>query len=185
VYGFTIKPEASRPPTEGEAPMSTTFAHLSTEQVTALQDDGYAAAMADQPAAPALSAAFQQVIAGLPVGTPTFTEAAEAFQRGYRSGGYFRSEATALNGQGLGTLLLALREAGHDPIVNQTGGFCMVLTVPLLDGTLWAISGEGEESYNVIRLTEADWNEGCEEPISETLDVPTAAVLDVIAFRTA
>lgn len=161
---------------------------LTAEQVTALHADGTEAGMTDQPAAPSLSAAFRDVIAGLAVGSPTFMEAAEAFTAAYRGAAYNRQAAFALNNQGLGTLLVALQERGHQPQIEQTGGFCMALSIPQQDGTVWIIAGEGEDFYYVGRYTEQAWAEGdmpmtMDDGTVEKPGVTTEHALDLIEYR--
>lgn len=76
---------------------------------------------------------------------------------------YATACATAADAQGLTPIMDALTAAGIAHDLKQTGGFCMLVSVPLRRGEYIGISGEGEGHLLVVDY------ESDEDPEGETL----------------
>lgn len=91
----------------------------------------------------------------------------------------------AMEAAGLDKLVEHLCAAGEDDLAcENTGGYNMALISFLLDGTLFAITGEGVDDYLVARYTEAAWNgEDSSDPITLDDHLTRQDVADLLAFR--
>lgn len=75
--------------------------------------------------------------------------------------GYEHRCRRAARDQGLDPVCEVLKETGIDHVVDQTGGFCMVVRVPVPDGTAWyGITAGDRHGYLVCRYADADDTDG-------------------------
>lgn len=78
---------------------------------------------------------------------------------------YDAAVAAATTSQGLDPLAYLLTVAGVDHVIEQTGGFCMVLTVTTDDGTYAVIQdGEGPSDWMVGFHAGDSWHDADADP---------------------
>lgn len=154
---------------------------LTPEQMRALRADGQTDAESGSPAAPALSATWLSLAADKKPGEVTDL---------LRWGASIYHEGYALHRQGLGALVATFYETGRAFDVENTGGHCMALVLPVGDGTVWVITEDDWNDrpeddpqarlYAVCRYRDEAWNsEDSNEP--ETCDTACTAD-DVVAL---
>jgi hypothetical protein len=94
--------------------------------------------------------------------------------------------AAAATAQGLDPVVDALTAAGIESVVEQTGGFTMVVTVRHDGGTI-AITADGDDpaTYLIGHYPGDTWDEGTDEEIEHAYDQPQAEIVSAAATRTA
>lgn len=82
--------------------------------------------------------------------------------------------------QGLDPVVSAITESSRMVVVEQTGGFNMVATVPYVDG-VWAVTYEEGEGYFANWFPGLSWQEGPVEDATEILATTLEELVRVVS----